>query len=113
MLEALFAEARAEAPAPSGAFLDRIMADAEAELAAASAPAPAAPARRGPLRAFVSALAGGWAGLGGLVAATGAGLWIGLAPPALVQDLAPGLYGDTASAPFVYDQADFWTEEDA
>lgn len=111
MLEQMFAEARADAPPASDAFLARIMADAEAEQARILAPQP--PERRPVLQAFVAALAGGWAGLGGLAAASLAGLWIGLAPPDLIQNLAPGLYGDTVSVPLLGDTSTYWAEYDS
>lgn len=112
MLDELFAEAREQTPMAGDAFLARIEADAAA-VAARWADRPVHPRRRGPLRAFVAALAGGWAGLGGLAVATAAGLWIGLAPPTVVQELAPGLYGTTVSVPFTLEQSALWPEDDA
>ncbi|KPP93637.1 MAG: hypothetical protein HLUCCA08_05530 [Rhodobacteraceae bacterium HLUCCA08] len=109
MLERLFAAARADAPVASDAFLAQVMADAAAMVPPAPVPAPR---RRGPLAGFVSALAGGWAGLGGLAAATVAGLWIGMAAPDVLHRIAPGLYGDPVSVPFGIDQSAFLLEGD-
>ncbi|WP_238928789.1 hypothetical protein [Alexandriicola marinus] len=42
-------------------------------------------------------LMGGWPAMGGLVAAGVVGLWIGLAPPDLVDDAVAGLLGGTVA----------------
>jgi hypothetical protein len=78
-LDAFFDAARAHPPAPSDAFLERVMADAVAvDAARGQSVAPANP-RRG-LRDLLSSI-GGWPALAGLATATMAGLWIGYAAP--------------------------------
>lgn len=80
-LDALFAEMRAAGPVPSEDLMARILGDAEAAMPGMR-PAMTAPgvARRpaGGLRGLFAAL-GGWGGVGGLVSATVAGVWIGFA----------------------------------
>ena len=89
-LDDLFAAARAQDAPPSPALLARILADAASEQP--RAPAPARLARpRFRLAALIAALGGGGA-LAGLATATVAGLWIGLAPPAAVDDFAATLW---------------------
>lgn len=83
-LDDLFALARAGGDLPPADLAARVMADAEAVLQAgtASTLAPvAAPARpaRGGLWPQVRQALGGWGGIGGLVTASFAGLWLGLA----------------------------------
>ena len=68
-LEALFEDARAQPPQMPDGLAERIVADALAHQP------------RGPLWRRVMAAVGGPAGFGGLVTATVAGLWIGVAPP--------------------------------
>ena len=97
-LDALFAAARAHAPAPSEALMARILAEAEALMPAAAAAGPGeAPPRpreagAGRLRAALAAL-GGWRAVGGLATAAGAGVWIGMAGLADPVALADGLLG--------------------
>jgi hypothetical protein len=104
-LEAAFAAARAAAAAPApGALLARIEADARAALRPepAAAPARPRPVAGGRWRDLMQAL-GGWPGLGGLVAASAAGVWLGLAAPAALDGLGlPGAAGidDTAAETF-------------
>jgi len=91
-LETLFAQVRSD-PAELGE-------DAMARILAAAG-APPAPAPR-PLggdagdRGLFDVL-GGWLGMGGLAAATLAGLWIGIMPPAGVGDLTAGVFGGPVS----------------
>lgn len=42
-------------------------------------------------------LLGGWPAMGGLAAAGIVGLWIGVAPPELVNDAVAGLFGGTVA----------------
>ncbi len=42
---------------------------------------------------------GGWPTFSGLAAATVAGLWIGVAPPAALSDLSAGIWGATIEVP--------------
>ncbi len=81
-LEALFAAARAPALPPD--LSARILADAAAEQPRLP---PCEPRRLRPHRLRqVFGLLGGWPGLGGLVAASAAGVWIGVAPPGFLPD---------------------------
>ena len=89
-LDDLFAAARKQATQPSPALLARILADAAAEQP--RAPAPAGLARPRVRLAALSAALGGGGALAGLATATVAGLWIGLAPPAAVDDFAATLW---------------------
>ncbi|SLN28220.1 hypothetical protein ROA7023_00944 [Roseisalinus antarcticus] len=104
MLGSVFAEARRENQTPSDALMARIMADAAAELPrrAGVAGDPSAAGRTG-IASTIWALLGGWAGAGGLAAATVAGLWIGVAPPAGLTDLAAGVLGETITVALVPD----------
>lgn len=94
MLEEALALARAEAarPAPD-ALMARVLADA----ARVAHPARTAGRRQGRLAASLAAL-GGWPALGGLATAGMAGLWLGLSPPAAVEDLGGWLGAEGASA---------------
>ena len=75
-----FFEAARNAPAhPSDDLMARVAADAARE-----APRPAQPAR---VRPGIFETLGGWPALGGLVTATVAGVWIGVANPLGVDPL--------------------------
>lgn len=108
LLDSMLQVARAAPPQPSEALLARVMADAEAVLATRAA-APAVPAVRrggGWLGRMAEAL-GGWGAVGGLVTASGAGLWLGLSgvagvpggalqwPAALIGGVAMDVMPDT------------------
>ena len=95
-IEALFAEARAQAPALSGDLMARILQDAEAETRAHAAPRAAPPLRTGWLETLSGAL-GGWPALGGLVASTVLGLLLGVAQPSGLSDVTASLWGDGVS----------------
>lgn len=90
-LDGLFAEARADSPAPSPALMARILADAAAVQPRPAAAPPRRAVPRFGLGAVLAAL-GGFGSLAGLASAAVAGLWIGLAPPAAVDDLAASLW---------------------
>ncbi|MFN3936202.1 MAG: dihydroorotate dehydrogenase [Gemmobacter sp.] len=96
MLEALFAEARAEPPVPSEALLARVLADARAAQPRAAGPAgsPAYRIRGWRWRRILAP--------GGLAAAGLAGFWLGYALPGPVADLAaaaaPGLFAEPADS---------------
>jgi hypothetical protein len=96
-LDDLFAATRAAPPLqPSPALMTRILADADAlqpRAAVARRPPQArpAPAARFSFRALVAVL-GGAGSMAGLATAAVAGVWIGLAPPAAVDDLAATLW---------------------
>lgn len=86
-LDDLFAGAR-KGPQPSPALMARILADAVAEQPRPAArPAPV----RFTFRALIAAL-GGMGAMAGLATAAVAGVWIGLAPPTAVGDLAAALW---------------------
>ena len=74
-LDALFAQAKNDVGAqPSEAFMTRVVTDALAQQ-----PMPQfAPSS---LWEQITSMVGGWQGMGGLVAATCAGFWIGINPP--------------------------------
>jgi len=81
-LDALFVEAVNDASTqPSESFMARVVTDA---LARQSMPKIAPPS----LWVQITAMVGGWQGMGGLVAATCAGFWIGINPP---EDLSTQL----------------------
>lgn len=74
-LDALFAQAKNDVGAqPSEAFMTRVVTDA---LAQQPMPQFAPPS----LWEQITSMVGGWQGMGGLVAATCAGFWIGINPP--------------------------------
>ncbi len=85
-LDALFAEAREDAP--SDALMARVLADADAvqaeAVAVAAAPAPAR--RRGWVAGLVESF-GGWGTIGGVTAAGVMGLSLGLYAPTTVADI--------------------------
>jgi len=81
-LDQLFAAARRSAPEPEPDFL-AALGDAAVEALAA---APMPEARQEGIWSQISTWLGGWGGVGGLVAATVAGVWIGVSPPALLPD---------------------------
>ena len=96
-LGAFFAAARAQAAQPDTALFARVMADADA-VQAGFAPASAATsdARGGTLRARLDVIwhaLGGWPSMAGLSAATVAGIWLGVSPPAALGTVAPLLTG--------------------
>lgn len=102
-LGAFFEAARAERPGIGDDLMARVMADAAAEtgrqayLAAARAP------RRPGVWALMLATLGGQGAVAGLAAAAVTGLWVGLAPPATLQVLAPGLFGTAEAADLIPD----------
>jgi predicted lipid-binding transport protein (Tim44 family) len=95
-MEALFAEARAQGPAPSGDLMARILQDAEAETRARAAPKPSPRPRTSWLERLSGAL-GGWPALGGLVASTVLGLLLGVAQPSGLSGVTASLWGDGVS----------------
>jgi hypothetical protein len=101
MLDDIFAQARAVAPIPSDDLIARVMAGATVPQ---SAPQPA------PRRSFgqqVLDLLGGWTAVSGLVTATCAGVWIGVAPPSSVQDYTATYFGDEISVSIFSEDAIF------
>jgi len=77
-LEDLFAAARATPPALPDRLQARILADAEQHM----------PMARMAWHRTLWQVLGGAAGLSGLVTATAVGVWLGVAPPATLPDLA-------------------------
>jgi hypothetical protein len=88
-LEALFAETRQEQAAPSDDLMSRILADA----VSAQSPIVSAPPKTETFWSVFSAMIGGWPAASGLAAATVAGIWIGVAPPQGLSDVASTLTG--------------------
>ncbi|PIE11054.1 MAG: hypothetical protein CSA72_06075 [Rhodobacterales bacterium] len=101
-LDALFAEI-AEEPAPemSETLSARIMGDALREMPTPLEPAPAPRSLWESIRAAV----GGWPSLGGMAVAGVAGLWIGIMPPVMVQDITARMMGDSVSLTVLSDGA--------
>lgn len=95
MIDSLLDEA-AHRPVPpmDAALMARIVADADRFM-------PAGPVAGGAVAATgwrdVLALLGGWPAVGGVVAAGVAGLWIGVAPPQLIDEAVSGLFGGTVA----------------
>lgn len=103
MLDDIFAQARAVAPTPSDDLIARVM-------AGATLPKPALhPAPRRSLGQQVLDLLGGWTAVSGLVTATCAGVWIGVAPPSSVQDYTATYFGDEISVSIFSEDAIFAT----
>lgn len=76
-LDALFQEAASAPDAkPDEAFMARVLADAFEQQ-----PMPTVKVVAPSLWEHVTSMFGGWQGMGGLVAATCAGFWIGVSPP--------------------------------
>lgn len=93
MLDDLLAQARSVTPAPSNDLMARVLADADAVQ-----PAPVVtPVSRAGLWPRLMDAVGGWPAVSGLAAATVAGIWVGVAPPASVSDLTATLIGDEVS----------------
>ncbi len=84
-LEDLFAAARSARPGMPAHLNTAILADAARAQAGFSAARPARAVRQPKWRQLVEAI-GGWPAMGGLAAASAAGLWIGMAPPSFVPD---------------------------
>ena len=91
-LEDFFAAARATPPPMPADLQARILADAAAHM----------PAARPAWHRVLWQLLGGSAGVGGLMTAAVVGVWIGVAPPANLPDLAgqvvAGQMGNTAES---------------
>ena len=103
MLDDLFAEARAVTPTPSQALVARVLADADVARQAEPVPVVAQPG----LIARIFDMIGGWPAVSGLAAATIAGVWVGVAPPASVEDFAASTFGDSVAIGIFADDLDF------
>lgn len=88
-LEAVFAAARQRPADVSDGLMARVLADAD-RIAAMRRPAP--------MWLQIRDALGGWPALGGLAAASAAGVWIGLAPPQALPDPAQLFMGTETSA---------------
>lgn len=94
-LDALFDAARKTEPKVPDALMAQVVADA-----ARVQPRPAARALPPPsLWTRFSDLMGGWQGMGGLVAATCAGIWIGWSPPSALPDAGALILGYDGTEP--------------
>jgi hypothetical protein len=100
-LDDLLAEARELRPEPGPDLMARILADAGHITAEREPPQPVS-ASPGAWREWLGLL-GGWPTVGGLVASTLAGLWIGVAQPATLSDLADAVWGEQVSVTFGVD----------
>ena len=90
-MDALFEAARDSQMAPSPDWLARVSADAVRELQQTRpVPAPS-------IWEQLSDLLGGWRGFGGMAVASAAGLWIGIAPPAMLGDPVSTAMGDDST----------------
>ncbi|MDO6589248.1 hypothetical protein Q4539_03210 [Yoonia sp. 1_MG-2023] len=103
ILEDIFAQARAVAPVPSDDLIARVMAGATVPQAVPQ------PAPRRSLGQQVLDLLGGWTAVSGLVTATCAGVWIGVAPPASVENYTATYFGDEINVSIFSEDAIFAT----
>jgi len=105
-LDVFFEAARSEAPPLPGGLAARMLGDAYEVQAGRAAMPPAGRRRRGAVPALLAAI-GGWPAMGGLAAATAAGVWIGISPPAAVTeavaDQVAWLGGDYAADTWMVD----------
>ena len=108
-LEALFADARGDAPGEG--LMARVLADASAVQAEAAVVTPVAPARRGWFAGLVESF-GGWGALSGATAAGVMGLAIGLYAPTSVADwFGAETLGIAASTDFAPDMSALFGED--
>jgi len=91
-LDQLFETARRSVPEPDPGFLAALGDTAVAALDPLAAPTP----RPEAVWTQIATWLGGWGGVGGLIAATAAGVWIGVSPPAVLPDAA-AFFSTTAS----------------
>lgn len=88
-LEALLDAARAHPPEVPEALMARVLADADGLQPNGDARQVARPS----VRERLADLLGGWQGMGGLVAAACAGVWIGWSPPDALPDAGALILG--------------------
>ena len=93
-LDAYFDAVRKATRVPSGDLMARVLADAEAQQMA-NVPAPAA---QPGLFASLWAAIGGWPTAAGMVTATLVGIWIGISPPAPLEQITAEVLGSTDDA---------------
>ena len=96
MLNAAFADLRETPPPASDDLMTRVMQDADRMLAQ-NLRSRVAPTFREMLRDII----GGWPQLGGLAAATVAGVWLGVAQPGVMRDLSVGFHDSTIEVPML------------
>ena len=95
-VERALSAAREDLQVPEG-LMARVLADAQAM----TPPRPRAAARSARAPVWRMPSPGGWRGLGGLVAATCAGFWIGIAPPSAWPDAGAMILGvETSTTPY-------------
>ena len=99
-LEEYFAAARKSDPIPGDDLMQRVMADAAGLQTVTQLPPRAT---RDPWWTRAIETIGGWPAMGGVMAAGVAGLWVGVAPPAGVEDWAATLVGNTESVAIFVD----------
>ncbi len=104
MIDALLSDVAQEKPVPDTALMARVMADA------ARAPGLPVPRPKRSVLAQLSDMIGGWPAASGLALAGVVGLWVGVAPPAGVEDVAAGLIGTTETVS-LWDDESFFAEE--
>ncbi len=99
-LDEFFAAAKESEVPASPDLMARVLADAEDLQPRASE---VARPHSSNLWAGLLDVLGGWPALGGVAAAGVAGLWLGMAPPASVEDLTSGLWGTTTAVSLMSD----------
>ncbi len=98
MLEDVFADARDIRPQVSDDLMSRVLADA-------ARVQHSEPLAQSSFWERLYDMMGGWPVMGGLATATIAGFWLGLTPPAALDDLTARLTGDTVNVTLVADAA--------
>jgi hypothetical protein len=96
-LDAFFSAGREQVIEPSPDLLARVLADAESTHIAQAETARATPQKSGFLSELFSGL-GGWPSLASLATAAIAGVWIGISPPAALEDLASTYLSDDSES---------------
>ena len=96
-LEAHFDAARRQAATPSDDLMRRVLSDALQAQAEMAGPQARTRPRAGWVRQVFGAL-GGWPAVAGLSTAAVAGVWLGVAPPAGLDEVAQGILGDGSAA---------------
>ncbi|MBS9716987.1 hypothetical protein ACFFUT_08840 [Pseudohalocynthiibacter aestuariivivens] len=95
-LEGLFDLARTEKHVPSSDLIVRVLADADTEQAVCRVTSSKPSEARESRLAVVFRAIGGWPAIAGMATATVAGIWIGLSPPATLEDISSSiLTGET------------------
>ena len=100
MIDALFRDARAIDALPDDGLMARVMADAHRAGDGLVAVADQS------WWTTLSDILGGWPTVGGLALAGVAGLWVGVAPPTSVENLAASIFGTTDTVSFIDDDLD-------